>query len=153
VEGSGVSGDFWKVMGIQPLLGRTFDTTGDTPHSPDYTVLSYRLWQRMFAADKNVIGKQITLGGQTSIVIGVMPREFDYPSGTELWRTTHFPLWQITYRGDASRFMRAIARLKPDVTLRAAQNDLDVISRRLDQQYQQTDAQWVFRATPCIPWL
>ena len=148
VQGSGVSGDFWKVMGVQPLLGHTFDTNGDIPHSPDYTVLSYGLWQRMFAADKNVIGKQITLGGHTSIVTGVMPREFDYPSGTELWRTTHFPLWQITNRGDASRFMGAIARLKPDVTLRAAQNDLDVIARRLDRQYQQTDAQWVFRVTP-----
>jgi len=148
VQGSGVSGDFWKVMGVQPLLGRTFDTSGDTPNSPDYTVLSYGLWQRMFGGDQNVIGQLITLDGKPSTVIGVMPREFDYPSGTELWRTTHFPLWQITSRGDESRFMAALARLKPDVTLRGTQNDLDVIAGRLAQQHQQTDADWVFRATP-----
>ena len=147
-QGSGVSGDFWKVMGVQPLLGKTFDASGDTPHSADYTVLSYGLWQRRFGGDKNVIGQQITLGGQTSTVTGVMPRGFDYPSGTELWRTTHFPLWQITNRGDASRFMAAVARLKPDVSLRDAQNDLTVIAGRLAQQHQQTDADWVFRIVP-----
>jgi putative ABC transport system permease protein len=148
VQGSGVSGDFWGVMGVRPMLGNTFDATGDTPHSPDYTVLSYGLWQRMFGGDRNIVGQVITLDGRASAVVGVMPREFDYPTGTELWRTSHFPLWQITNRGDASRFMGALARLKPDVTVKAAQNDLDVIAGRLAQQHEQTDSDWVFRITP-----
>jgi len=147
VVASCVSGGFWDAMSVQPLLGRTFDASGDTPNSPDYAVLSYGLWQRLFGGDRSIIGQAITLDGKASTVLGVMPPSFNYPSGTEMWRTTHFPLWQITSRNDGSRFMGAIARLKPDISQQSAQNELDLIASRLSRQHPQTDADWLFRMT------
>lgn len=148
VRGFAVSGDFWKVMGTQPAFGQTFDSTGDEAGSADYVVLSHGLWQREFGEDPNIVGQSITLDGKASTVIGIMPRDFNYPSGAEFWRTSHFPLGQIVHRDDSSRFMAAIGRLKPGVSIRATQNDLDVIARRLSQQYPATDVEWGFRIEP-----
>jgi putative ABC transport system permease protein len=147
-KGFAVSGDFWRVMGVQPILGRTFDATGDTLNSADYTVLSYGLWERQFGGDRNIVGQPITLDAKASTVIGVMPREFNYPTGAEFWRTGHFPLRQLTNRDDSSRFMSAIGRLKPGVSVEAAQRDLNVVSRRLAERYAFSDVDWVFRIEP-----
>ena len=143
-----MSGDFWRVMGVQPLLGSTFGNEGDLPNSPNEAVISYGLWQRVFGGDREIVGRQVTIGGKTTTIVGVMPSTFNYPKATEVWTTTHFPLDQIKFRSDGSRFMGALARIKPDVDFQAAQNDLSLIATRLAQQYPQTDADWQFRVVP-----
>jgi putative ABC transport system permease protein len=148
IKGDAVSGDFWRVMDVQPLLGSTFGKEGDLPNSPNEAVISYGLWQRVFGGDRDIVGRQVTIGGKTTTIVGVMPSTFNYPRATELWTTTHFPLDQIKFRSDGSRFMGALARIKPDVDFQAAQNDLNLIATRLAQQYPQTDADWQFRLVP-----
>ena len=75
------SGNFFDVLGARPSLGRTFVEDDDRPGAPPVTVLSDRFWRATFAGDASVIGR--TLGG--SRIIGVMPPEFFYPSGADVW--------------------------------------------------------------------
>lgn len=148
IKGNSVSGEYWRVMGVAPLLGHTFGSEGDLPNAPQQIVLSYSLWQRDFSGDPEIIGRQVTIGGKAATIVAVMPSTYNYPRGVELWTTTSFPLDQIHFRTDASRFMGAVARIRPEISLASAQSDLDVIASRLAAKYPQTDAGWKFRITP-----
>ena len=147
VDGVGATGQFWRVFRVQPLLGRTFDERDDRPKAPEVVVLSYAAWQQIFGASSNAIGSVITIDKLPTTVIGVMPREFNYPAGNAIWRPTHFGVADWTqYRGDGVRFARVFGRLKQDVSLAAAQSELRVIGSQLQAEHPQTDAQWQFRS-------
>jgi putative ABC transport system permease protein len=148
VKAERVSGDFWKVMGAPPLIGRTFGLSEDRPNGAEDTVLSYGLWQRMFGGDRSVVGREVTLNGKSSTIIGVMPPEFNFPAGAEAWVPSHYPLEQMKFRTDAARFMGVVGRIKSEVNLQASQNELNVIASRLAQQYPQTDGEWQFQIVP-----
>jgi putative ABC transport system permease protein len=145
LNGVGASGQFWRVFGAQPLLGRTFNDRDDRKNSPNIAVLSYGAWQRLFGGNPDAIGRQVTIERKATTIIGVMPSGFDYPHGTDIWQPSHFdPADWGKYRGDGTRSMNVFARLKPNVSLQAAQNNLRVISSRLQQDYPATDASWQF---------
>ena len=91
IKGDAVSGDFWRVMGVQPLLGSTFGNEGDLPNSPNEAVISYGLWQRVFGGDREIVGRQVTIGGKTTTIVGVMPSTFNYPKATERLDHDTFP--------------------------------------------------------------
>src|SRR5712692_10116158 len=88
VQGESVSANLFTLLGIQPILGRTFLPNEDEPGN-HVVILSQELWQRRFGGDRNMIGKSIMLDGQQFQVIGVMPPRFTYPlrfsSPPELW--------------------------------------------------------------------
>ena len=147
LDGLGASGQFWRVFGGQALLGRTFDERDDRPKAPEVAVLSYAAWQKLFGSNPNAIGSVVTIDKLPTTVIGVMPRSFDYPSGTEIWRPTHFDaLGFAKYRGDGTRFARVFGRLKPGVSLASAQSELQVIDSQLQTEHAWSDAQWQFRS-------
>jgi putative ABC transport system permease protein len=78
-EGLRVSASFFLLLGVQPFLGRAFSSNEDRPGGPQVAVLSYGLWQRRFGSYHGVIGRSVTLDGATWTVIGVMPRDFQFP--------------------------------------------------------------------------
>ncbi len=82
---SHVTASFFSLLGVQPLRGRVFRADEDVPGANPAVVLSYALWQRRFGGDPAVLGQTIRLDRQEALVIGVMPRRFDFPKGTELW--------------------------------------------------------------------
>ncbi|HEY8413010.1 MAG TPA: ABC transporter permease, partial [Pyrinomonadaceae bacterium] len=92
--------DFFKVLGVEPRLGRTFTADDDGPGKPDVAVLSYSLWQRRFGGQANIVGQPITLNGYKFTIIGVMPPTFQFHikhrSGTgrpaELWSILPMPV-------------------------------------------------------------
>src|SRR6266576_4606965 len=87
VQGESVSADLFPLLGVQPALGRTFLPNEDNPGN-HVVILSHALWQRRFGADRNVVGKTVTLDGQQFEVIGVMPPRFTFPIAAvspELW--------------------------------------------------------------------
>jgi predicted permease len=89
----------------------------------------------------------VTIDKLPTTVIGVMPRWFDYPSGTAVWRPTHFEASGFAkYRGDGTRFARVFGRLKPGVTLASAQSELQVIGSQLQTEHTWSDAQWQFHS-------
>jgi putative ABC transport system permease protein len=143
IFGAQVGDGFFDVMGAQPLLGRVF-TAEEQIEGKDYvTVLSYPLWQKRFAGDPNIIGKTITLSARPYTVVGVMGPEFQslprglLPARAEFYRPVAEPPNE-TER--ASRHLRAIARLKPGVSLAQAQSEMDVIARQLQVEHPNDDA-------------
>jgi putative ABC transport system permease protein len=134
VRAATVSPEFFDVLGIAPLLGRVIAAGEDQPGRQRVAVLSQQLWQTKFAADPQIVGKPLQLGGEAYTVIGVMPASLRYPSRTtELWVPLVISPQQQAARG--SHFLFGLARLKPGVTLPQAQEEMRVIARRLEQQY------------------
>ena len=142
VQGEAVSSDLFELLGIQPVLGRAFLPNEDEPGN-HVVILSNGLWQQRFGADASIIGKSITLDGQPFQVVGVMPPRFTFPISAvpaELWT----PLSILRESKDGSQpmteqrdndFFQCIARLKPNVSIKQAQANLDTISANWRQQY------------------
>jgi predicted permease len=137
---------FWDVMGVRPLLGRTYDARDDRPHMPETVVLSYAAWQKLFGGDPGVINRQISLDQNAVIIVGVMPQGFEMPSGVELWHCGEFEENPSDYRGEGSRFINVFARLKPGVTVGMAQADLQRIGEQLGREHPDTDGMWTLRS-------
>lgn len=142
VQGEAVSADLFSLLGIQPVLGRTFLPNEDEPGNR-VVILSHELWQRRFGGDRAIIGKSVTLDGQQFQVIGVMPRRFTFPISSvppELW--TSMSLLRATSDGSTpmteqrdNDFFRCVARLKPAVSIQQAQANIDTIVADWRRQY------------------
>ncbi|HVG21441.1 MAG TPA: ABC transporter permease [Blastocatellia bacterium] len=145
VSGEIVSASYFPLLGIQPKVGRTFLPEEDgKPDANPVAVLSYKLWQRRFGSDPDLVGKTVKINDRDFTVVGVMPEGFEGVSGgSEVWvpmmmvSTFSSPPGNITKRG--SRWHSVIARLKPGVTIKQAQADMDAIASRLEQEYQGTN--------------
>jgi putative ABC transport system permease protein len=128
------------MLGVQPLLGRAFAKGEDQPGADHEVVLSYGLWQRRFAGNSAILGQQITLNGQGYTVVGVMPPPFKFAPfwapRAELWVPYGFAD-RIHQRGGNS--LRVFARLKPGVTLAAAQAEIATVTGRLERQFPATN--------------
>lgn len=130
--------EFFSMLGVPPLLGRTFRADD----SPTAVVISERFWKRRFGGDPSIVGRAIVLDDRPCTIIGVMPEAFDFPyrSGSRLSSTQtdgRLDLWvpldvQLRPRG---RIGQVTGRLKPDVPVKAAQNELSVIAKRLESEY------------------
>ncbi|HEU0207376.1 MAG TPA: ABC transporter permease [Candidatus Udaeobacter sp.] len=136
LDGRRVSANLFDLLGVSALLGRTFVPEDDRPGA-HVMLLSYSLWQRRFGSDPSVIGRALTLNGESYTVVGVMPQFVQLPGfenrNDQLWVPIAFPQDEAAQRGN--HFLDVIARLKPDVTLKKAQAEMDTIAARLAQQY------------------
>ena len=111
--------DFFKVLGVDPILGRTFAVDEDTHGRNNVCVLSYSFWERHFNKDRQVIGKVMVLNNSAVQVIGVMPGWFNFPSNTtEIWMPLEF-----NSQASHPYFLTAIARLKPGIHPQSAQSE------------------------------
>src|SRR5215475_218736 len=136
LDGRRVSANLFELLGVRPLLGRTFVLDDDKPGT-HVVVLSYSLWQRRFGSDPSVIGRAITLNGESYTVIGVMPASMHLSASgnwkDQVWVPIAFPAEEAATR--SSHFLEVIARMKPGVTLKQAQAEMDTVAARLAQQY------------------
>src|SRR5215208_5242532 len=152
VNGAIVSGNFFDTLGVRAQLGRVISTEDDkTPGAHPVAVISQGLWQRRFAGDRNVVGRQLLLNGNTFTVIGVLPAGFD---GLQrgVVRDLYVPLMmQATmrppragYSGEmnpdllnarGNRWLFSVGRLKPGVTAAQAQGSLALIAKQLEEAY------------------
>jgi predicted permease len=137
VIGYQFSADYFRLLGTRPELGRTFLDEEDRAGGPDVVVLGDTIWRRTFHADPNIVGMPITLTGKPFTVVGVMPPSFRYPSLVELWTPLGLPASFLTKYDETS--LRVLARLKPGVTLKQAQSQMDAIQQRIAQEHPQTD--------------
>ena len=133
VAATWVSSGFFPVLGVQPSIGRSFTPEDDKPGLSQVVVLSYGLWQRRFASDPSVIDQQISLNGISRTIIGVMPSDFQFDSkDVELWIPLGLDPANVN-PGDRS--YRAVARLKPDVTLEQARREMNSLAARLADEH------------------
>src|SRR5437764_1157227 len=136
LDGRRVSANLFDLLGVPALLGRTFVPDDDRPGT-HVVLLSYSLWQRRFGSDPSVVGRALTLNGESYTVIGIMPRFVQLPGfanrNDQLWVPIAFPAEEASQRGN--HFLEVIARLKPGITLKQAQAEMETIAARLAQQY------------------
>jgi putative ABC transport system permease protein len=160
VRSARVSADFFPALGVEPMLGRAFTADEDRPGAAGVAVISHRLWQKRFNADPRLIGQMVTFndgGNQSALeaavkpdqtiklndtgftIAGVMPPEFEFPKGVDMW----VPLSGASGKNLVESrlgFLQAVGRLKPSVTLDQAKAELDTIIGRIAAQYPEMKA-------------
>jgi putative ABC transport system permease protein len=126
--------NFFSLLGVQPMLGRTWLPGEDRSGNDQVAVLSYGLWREHFAGDPGVVGRVIALNAKKFTIVGVMPASFRYPFQTQMWipLDMDFKTW-MGKRG--SHWANAVGRLKPGVSIDTARADLKLISGRLEKTY------------------
>ena len=131
--GGRVTPNFLDVLQVQPFLGRPWTPQEDAA-SAKCALISYNLWQRRYGSDPHIAGRTILMNGQSTTVLGVMPRDFFFPSrDIDYWSPGYFTPKVLSQRD--SHFLTVVARLKPGVTNATAQADMTVVAKRLTQQY------------------
>jgi putative ABC transport system permease protein len=131
LDANQVSAQFLTLLGVQPFLGRNFLPAEDRPGGAHAAIISHSLWQRRFSADREIVGRSITLNNQGYIVVGVMPPEFRFIHPVDGWT----PLALDPVQGESDRqhwIPQTIARLKPGVTREQALSELETISRNME---------------------
>lgn len=148
--GAAVNADYFPLLRVKPVLGRVFTRDEDKPGAPQVIVLSYALWQRRFGGDPNIIGREINLGGKTTVV-GVLPAGFQFPISDDpqdYWEPILSASW-LTKEAREERgnhFLSVIGRMKPGATVEQTKADLDLLSRQIDQQYPKSNTNVMFTA-------
>ena len=156
VLGRRVTATFFSVLGVEPVLGRPF-TAADEATGQRVVVISYALWQRRYNGDRGIIGRTISMSGQNAAasasdvkyeVVGVAPAPFVFLSrDIDYWIPMQFSPEEAANRGN--HFMDVVARLKPGVSIEAADSDIEAIASRLSEQYPDTNRD--FSAASVVP--
>jgi putative ABC transport system permease protein len=139
VLGGLVGWNFFQTLGAQPLLGRTFLPQESQPASSHVAIISRGLWESRFAADPRIIGRVVTVQGETYTIVGVMPANFQFSlmGISNMWAPLAMDDKQRNDRG--ASWFSAFGRLRPGVTQQQAGADLAAISSRLEKLYPQTN--------------
>ncbi len=148
VKGTGVDGDLFGLLGVPPQLGRAFNAGDD-----HVVVLSNALWQRQFNSNPDVVGKPITLNGESYTVTAVMPPTFQFPIETDpsdLWVTWNFAQYAGPAQKRDARVLDVVGRLRPGMTTSQAQTELAGIADRLAHQYPDTNKGVGARIIPIV---
>ena len=141
-----VTAEYFKVYGIESILGRTFLPEEDTPGSKN-VILGYGLWQRSFGGDKTVVGRSILLNGESYAVVGVAPRGFGLgdatlPDEVEAWIPMGFSSEDISDANRNWHNLGVVGRLQPNATLDQARAELQLLAAQLAEQYPATNKGW-----------
>ena len=139
VRGAAVSGDFFAVLGTQPLFGRFLGVADDRPGGETVAVVSYELWHRQFGGDPALVGRRIQVDGRSRTVVGIAPPGFDAPRKAVLW----LPLaLDYAKEGRGGHYLSVVGRLKPRVTLEQAQADMSAIAAQLERLHPDSNTAW-----------
>jgi putative ABC transport system permease protein len=153
VPGQIATTNLFSLLGVKPILGRTFAPEEGKPGEAKVVVIGYDLWQRRFGGDPHIVGRNITINNEQNEIIGVLPADVGWhvqkgsmiKKAPEIWSP-----WQVAneLRERRGRFARAVARLKPGVTQEQAQNEMNIIGARLTQQYPEFNTNWGVNVVP-----
>jgi putative ABC transport system permease protein len=147
VDGEIATANYFVTFGVPPLAGRVFTPDEDKPGQARVVVISERLWRTQLHSDSSIVGQPIRINGLPTTVVGVMPKSFDpLLSNTELWIPAAFTAAQLADYDD--HYLNVMGRLKTTASLTQAQSELDVIAKRLQQQYPLDNQDRDFRLQP-----
>ena len=139
VSGASITPQVLPILGVPPALGRGFDST-TTDRDAGSVVLGYGLWQTQFGGDPRVIGSTIRLDGNPFVVIGIMPRGFQFPSpDVQLWLP--LALDQSSFEDRNNTYLHGISRLKPGVSFEQGRADIDRMFQALSRDYPASNAE------------
>ena len=140
-----ISAEVFSILGVRPVVGRTFTVAEDNPSAPRVAVISYDLWQQRFGGRANVAGETFSLGGLQYTVVGVLPNGFRFFNSVPLWAPIRFSTEDRNWPG---RFLKVIARIKPGVSMERADAEMHMIGQRRATELPQFDANWTANAQP-----
>ena len=138
-QGAFVTGKYFEVMGVGPMLGRALEPRDSLPGAAPVALLGYDLWRTRFNSDRAVLGRSLKVNGQVATIVGVMPQSFAYPPSAQLFVPVREP-YTLGTRGDSEYYFDVFARLKPGVTLDEAAAHMALIGARLARQYPLSNA-------------
>jgi putative ABC transport system permease protein len=126
-----VTGEFFHVLGVEPILGRAFTSRDDAAGAAPVVAITSGYWQRRYGGASNVIGRQLVIGDRPFTIVAVMPSDLDYPRGVDVWRTTGSVATDGPFGDAARREVNLVGRLRPGVTVAQAAAELSALNRRL----------------------
>lgn len=135
LSGASVTGGYFDVLGVEPVLGRTLRRADDVAGAENVLVITHALWQRRYGGSRDVIGRRLTIGDRPFTIVGVMPPDVAYPRGVEAWMTLAAEASTQTnpeFREGILRDIDLVARLRPGVTLEQARTELQGLVTRLE---------------------
>ncbi len=135
LQSAAVGAQFFELLGVPMRLGRGFITNEDKPGAERVAVISEKLWRNTFSADPSVLGRAISINGESYKVVGVAPSELTYPRQPDLWTPFRFEPWMTDPDNRGAHFLGAIGRVKPGVTFDAAKREIHAIGEQLRAQY------------------
>src|SRR5262249_34324801 len=134
ITGAWSTANLFPILGVDPIVGRTFTVDEEEPGRDMVAVISYGLWQRRFGGDPDIAGKPISLNGVNRTVVGVLPASFAFPrKETDVWVPLAYTPQQKQRRGSFS--LKAVGRLKPEVKIEQARADMGAIAEHLVEQF------------------
>jgi len=131
VGAAGVTGDFFRVVGVGPIVGRVLNPADDVPGAENVLVITRGLWQGRYGGSRDVIGRREILGGQSFTIVGVVPRDLEYPPGVEAWTTLDAvaaTLSKEEFRGGVRDQVDLVGRLRPHATLEQAASEQQALT-------------------------
>jgi putative ABC transport system permease protein len=144
-----VSPALFRVLGVDPLLGRTLIQEDEVPGNERLVVLSHGAWSRHFGQDPGIVGRTVEFDGDGYTVVGVMPSGFEFPAGdpsVEAWSPLTLDVQTLASR--PHRMLNAIGRLRPDVTLEQAQADMSTVARQIAAEDPKNSEGWGVSLVP-----
>jgi len=146
VPSSKVSRNLFHTLGIPPLLGRSFSEAEEVAGGPNVVVVSHGFWQRKLSARPDIVSTPISIDGAVYQIVGVMPKNFDYPARAELWFPMQRGGGEESGRGNNNFFM--IGRLAEGATLARARSQMEVVAARISAAFPAEKGGWSVRLTP-----
>ena len=145
-----VTAGFFSILGVTPMIGRSFTDAESADRDSAVVLLSYALWQRRFGGDPSIVGKGIQLNGRTNTVTGVLPPDVRFLMKSNSLVGKPIDLWApwilpANARDTRGRYMSVVARLKPGVTLDAARAEMGAIAASLTAELPDIDTGWTNR--------
>ena len=150
LPGTSVSVGFFPLMGVAPALGRTFTPQDFEASAEPAIVISHGLWQRRYGGDTGIVGRKMTINNRARTVIGVMPRQFDFPEETQVWGRLETNPAMFTPQSLGAQRWRTIGRMKPGVALGAAQSEMESVAPSFYQRHPEfyRSSPWKVTLTP-----
>ena len=134
IDSAVVSTSFFPLLGVQAQLGRVFLPEEGQPGRDRVVLLSDGLWRRRFGADPAISGRKLVMNGQSYLVVGVLPRDFQLPLESEVWTPLVFSADDLSPNSRGNHQYQVIARIKPGLSLEQARADMDAVSQRIMEQ-------------------
>jgi predicted permease len=135
ISGAAVAGDFFRVIGVPPILGRVLNRADDVVGAENVLVITHGLWQRRYGGSREVIGRRMTVSERPFTIVGVMPPDVECPRGVEAWMTVAASASTVSnpaFREGILRDVDLIARLRPGATIEQARSELEGLTSRLE---------------------
>jgi putative ABC transport system permease protein len=148
ISSAGVTTNFFEVLGVKPLHGRTFREGEEVANSERVVVLSYGVWHRLFGGDPGMVNQSINLSGNPYTVVGILPQNFQFArrGDAELWTPMRPSQNQLTRR--FMHWVNVFGRLKPGVSFEQAQAEMKTIGQRIEEQHSESHASTTIKLIP-----